>query len=107
MVCEERFTRTRRTKYKLVPVGDDTTFHRQIRYVQMDRLSSQPISHLNTKWRWRIVVIGFFGEKTQGRFNEGVKTFLARKITSIAWHSCPVQCCYISRVVAGLAFHQS
>src|SRR5690606_18508267 len=106
MVCEERFTTSRWTEYKLVPVCDYATLHRQIRYIQMDRLSGQAVSHFDTERRGRIVVVGFFREEAQSRLNECVKTFLARKIACIARHSSPKQSGYVRSVVARLTLHQ-
>lgn len=79
MVSEERFTTSRWTKYKLVPVRNDTTLHRQVGNIQMDRFSCKPVSHLDTERRGRIVVVGFFREEAQCRLNKSVKTFLTGK----------------------------
>lgn len=51
MVGEEGFSTARRTEDELVAVGDDTTFHRQIRNIQMDRLARQAVHHTHTERR--------------------------------------------------------
>lgn len=72
MVCEERFSRTRWPQNKFVAVRDNPTFHWQIRYIQMDRLSGQAVSHFNAERRGRIMVVGFFREEAQCRLNKSV-----------------------------------
>ena len=51
MVGEEGLSTARRTEDELVAVGDDTTFHRQIRNIQVDRLARQAVHHTHTEWR--------------------------------------------------------
>ena len=51
MVGEEGLSTARRTEDELVAVGDDTTLHRQIRNIQMDRLARQAVHHTHTERR--------------------------------------------------------
>ena len=63
MVGEEGFSTARRTEDELVAVGDDTTFHRQIRNIQMDRLARQAVHHTHTERRERILSCGLLDEE--------------------------------------------
>ena len=106
VVHKEGFAASRRTEDELIPVGDDSFFHRQVGNIQMQRFSREPVRHFDAEGRRRTSVVGFLIEKAQGRFNKRVETFFRGKIGCIARHARPVERCRIHRVVAGSAFHQ-
>ncbi len=53
MVGEERLATTGRTENELVAVGRDTTFHRLIANIQVDRFTSKAVNHFDTEWGQR------------------------------------------------------
>ena len=72
----------------------------------MDRLSGQTVHHADAERRKRILVGRFPDEQAQGLLDEGVETFLRRKITGIAGNGRPEECRYIDGIVTGLGLHQ-
>lgn len=64
MVGEEGLSTARRSEDELVTVGDDTTLHRQIRNIQMDRLARQAVHHTHTERRRLILSCGLLNEET-------------------------------------------
>ena len=72
----------------------------------MQRLSRDPIHHLDTKGRKRTFVVRFFGEQAKSLFNKGIETFFRRKIRLIAGYARPKQGRRVGGVVAWLALHK-
>ena len=73
VVGKERLATTRRTQDKLVTVGDDSLFHRQIRYVQMNWFSRKAVCHFDTKGRERILVVCLCRKETEGRLDKSIE----------------------------------
>ncbi|MNL15033.1 hypothetical protein D3C87_1359980 [compost metagenome] len=86
VVSEKRFSGTGRTKDEFISVCDDTFFHREIRYIQMNWFSRKPICHFYPEMRGGIVVIRFLRKKTERWFNKRVEAFLTWKVGCIAGH---------------------
>ena len=72
----------------------------------MQRLSRDPIHHLDTKRGKRTFVVRFFGEQAKSLFNKGIETFFRREIRLIAGYSRPKQGRRVGGVVAWLALHK-
>ena len=73
VVGKERLTTTRRTQDKLVTVGDDSLFHWQIRYIQMNRFSRKAVCHFDTKRRERVLIVRLCREETEGRLDKSIE----------------------------------
>ena len=91
---------------RVVTVCYRAVLHGQIGNIQMDGLSGQPVNHADAERGKRILVRGLTDEQTQGLLDEGVETFLRRKITCIAGYRRPEQCRHIHRIVSWLRLHQ-
>ena len=50
----------------------------------MHGLTSKAVNHLYAEWGKTTAVVGFGSEKADGRLDEGIKTFLGRKISLVA-----------------------
>ena len=72
----------------------------------MQRLSRDPIHHLDTKGRKRTFIVRFFGEHTKSLFYKGVETFFRREVRLIAGYARPKQGRRVGGVVAWLALHK-
>ena len=72
----------------------------------MQRLSRDPIHHLDTKGESELFVVRFFGEQAKSLFNKGIETFFRREIRLIAGYSRPKQGRRVGGVVAWLALHK-
>ena len=105
VVHEKGFSRTAWPQHEFVSVRDDSLFHRQVGNIQMQRLSRQPVHHLDTEGRRRVPVVRFLGEEADRLLDERVETFLCRKIGGIAGNGSPEKRRRIDGVVAGLALH--
>ena len=59
MVGEKALSAARRAEDELVPVGHHPLFHGQVRYVEEDGLSRQPVHHAQPEGGKRVPVAGF------------------------------------------------
>ena len=65
----------------------------------MDGLTRKAVNHLYAEWGKATAVVGFGSEEAHSRLDEGVKTFLGRKISFVAGHRRPEQCRAVDSVV--------
>ena len=107
VVGKERLTTTRRTQDKFVTVGDDSLFHRQIRYIQVDGLTRKAVCHLDTEGRERILVVRLSGKKAERRLYKCIERLFRRKVCRITGNTRPVERCRINGVMTRVAFHKS
>ena len=71
----------------------------------MHGLTSKAVNHLYAEWGKTTAVVGFGSEKADGRLDEGIKTFLGRKISLVAGHRRPEQSRAVDGVVARHTAH--
>ena len=106
MVGEERLPATARSKYELVAVGGDAFLHGQIRYVEEDGLSRQPVHHADAEGRERVPVTGFSREETERLPGKRVERLFGRKVRFISRYACPIESRKVGRVMVRSTFHQ-
>ncbi len=58
----------------------------------MYRFPGKAVNHFDTERRQATAVVGLGSEKTDGKFDERIETFLGREIRLISGHSRPEQC---------------
>ena len=80
-------------------------FHRQVGDVKVQRLSREPVHHLDAEGRERAAVVGFLREEAHRLFGEGVERLLCRKVRRVAGHRRPVERGAVDGVVAWHALH--
>ena len=76
MIHEERLAASRRTEHELVAVGCHAFSHRQVRDVNVQRLATDAVCHLDSERRGRIHIVGFLREEAGCLFDEGMETLL-------------------------------
>ena len=76
VIHEEGLPASRRTEHELVAVGCHAFSHRQVRDVNVQRLATDTVCHLDSERRGRIHIVGFLREEAGCLFDEGMETFL-------------------------------
>ncbi|EGF49269.1 conserved domain protein [Bacteroides fluxus YIT 12057] len=106
VVREEGLAASRRSEYELVAVGDDSLPHGQVADVQVDRNTAPAVCHADAERTGRAAVVRLRGKQADGLLQEGMETFLGRKVTGISGNARPVEYGGVNRVVTGDAAHQ-
>ena len=76
MIHEERLAASRGSEHELVAVGCHAFSHRQVRDVNVQRLATDTVCHLDSERRGRIHIVGFLREEAGFLFDEGMETLL-------------------------------
>ena len=76
VVHEERLSASRWSEHELVAVGCHAFSHRQVRDVNVQRLATDAVCHLDSERRERIHIVGFLREEAGCLFDEGMETLL-------------------------------
>ena len=76
MVHEEGLPASRWSEHELVAVGCYAFPHRQVRDVNVQRLATDAVCHLDSERRERIHIVGFLREEAGCLFDEGMETLL-------------------------------
>ena len=105
VVGKKGFAAAAGAENKLVAVGDDTAFHRQVADVHMQGDAVPAVSHTDAERAGRTPVIGFSRKEADGLFQKGVERLFRRKITGIAGNTRPVEHRGIHRIVSRGTFH--
>ena len=76
VVHEERLPTSRWSENELVAVGCHAFSHRQVGDVNVQRLATDAVCHLDSERRGRIHIVGFLREEAGCLFDEGMETLL-------------------------------
>ena len=76
VVHEEGLPASRGSEHELVAVGCHAFSHRQVRDVNVQRLATDAVCHLDSERRGRIHIVVFLREEAGCLLNEGMETLL-------------------------------
>ena len=106
MIGKETFPAAAGAEYEFVSVGHYPFFHGQIRYVEEDGLSRQPVHHADAEGRERVPVTGFSREETERLPGKRVERLFGRKVRFISRYARPIESRKVGRVMVRSTFHQ-
>ena len=106
MVGKETFPAAAGTEYELVSVSHHPFFHGQVRYVEEDGLSRQPVHHADAEGRERVPVTGFSREETERLPGKRVERLFRREVSLVTRYAGPIESRKVGRVVVRCTFHQ-
>ena len=90
MIGKETFPAAAGAEYEFVSVGHYPFFHGQIRYVEEDGLSRQPVHHADAEGRERVAVTRFCREEAERLRDERVERLFGREVRLVSRYARPI-----------------